>query len=114
MCDTAIRQLVWNSALAELHRMIPDAHDVASRIADRFADETKKRRSSRIVSEEKRAAIKSDLIKGYWTYAEIRERHVVGTSTVQRLAKELRDQGVTVHTVGSRNGGRRFPRHASF
>lgn len=110
MTDTIIRQQVWNAALAELARSIPDAHEVATRIADRFAEECRSRRVSRIVSEEIRDAIKNDLIVGYWSYDEIRRRHGVGTSTVQRIAKELAQQGVTIHTIGSRNGGRRFPR----
>ncbi len=111
MTDTITRQVVWNSALAELHGLIPDAHDVATRIADRFADERRNRFSSRLVPEATRMAIKHDLTVGYWTYAEIRERHDVGTSTVQRIAKELRQQGVTVHTGGSRKNGRRFQRN---
>lgn len=113
MQDIAIRQIVWNATLAELDGWVPDAHEVATKIADRFTAECVSRRSSRHVSETTRAAIKSDLIVGYWSYAEIRARHDVGTSTVQRIAKELRAQGVTVHTVGSRHGGRRFPRVTS-
>lgn len=111
MTDMIMRQEVWNSALTELQGSIPNAHDLATRIADRFAAERRNRFTSRHVSEAKREAIKYDLTVGYWTYREIRERHSVGMSTVQRITQELRQQGVTVHTVGSRNSGRRFPRH---
>lgn len=110
MFDTVVRQLVWNSAFAELDGVIPEAHELATRIANRFAEENRARRSSRNVSEATRTAIKHDLTVGYRSYDEIRKQHGVGTSTVQRLAHELRAQGVTVHTIGSRNAGRAFPR----
>lgn len=110
MSDIVLRQVVWNSAFAELDGLIPDAHELATRIANAFAEENAARRSSRNVSETTRSAIKHDLTVGYWSYDEIRNRHCVGTSTVQRLARELRAQGATVHTIGSRNAGRRFPR----
>lgn len=109
MRDLSARQKVWNAAFAVLDGTTHDAHDLATRIADRYDEIGKSHRRSRVVPEATREAIKSDLIKGYWTYAQMRERHGVGTSTVQRLAQELRQRGATVHTVGSRNDGRSYP-----
>jgi UDP-N-acetylmuramyl pentapeptide synthase len=104
------RQSVWDAAFNVLDGLSVDAHDFATRIADRFAEESIVRRPHGRVPEETREAIKRDLIRGYWTYAQMRERHGVGTSTVQRIAQELQRQGITVHTVGSRRTGRDFSR----
>lgn len=110
MNHTITRQSVWDASFHVLDGLHSDAHDLATQIADLFAQENISRRRRRIISEATREDIKRDLTKGYWTYAQMRERHGVGTSTIQRIAQELRQQGITVHTVGSRNSGRDFRR----
>lgn len=109
MTPLALRQIVWNAVLAELDGVLPDAHDRATRIADSFHRQ-RALGVTRRVTEATRTAIKSDLTVGYYSYAQIRQRHGVGISTIQSIARELRAKGVTVHTVGARNNGRTFPR----
>lgn len=108
MNDIALRQQVWNAAFRVLDPLLVDAHDRATLIADEFAALSRSRRSRPIVSEETRAAIRADLMKAVYSYDQIRRRHGVGTSTVQRIAREITERGGTVHTAGKRKRGRNF------
>lgn len=84
-----LRQDVFNAALA----VIGDTAK-ADQIASNFSELRRKTASNFSVPDDKRKAIEADLIAGGVSILKLREKHGVGTSTVQRVANELKAKGI--------------------
>ena len=96
VADNTIREDVIASTVDILKTVLGPvgAREAGFQIADEFTRRRSKVNKAHSVTQATKDAIRADLLSKTKSFGKIQKEHKVGMSTVQRVASELRSQGL--------------------